>query len=376
MVNDNDGGQLLSDDPFWAAVEAGYGPVNPARRNALGKVSLLARAREAYLRGGGDDTKRKALEFAFQALDVAEVGAEEDFARRLARSYRPEPPSWWRDKHRAMFERLRPIQLEALKLFGVDRPIPWERVADHVARLERGVRDCGRSAPLVYPTVDYGGRVDAMGNFETLRSGLAHQGVARKDVWSGLDEADLTLLLEQGTGVRWADDFSYYDEGFAEFLAGSPLYRVAVMESIVVEHSFGCDLREAALFLLCDIVPDAHWIEVHQDIFDPVAPIHIAVPSSEVPPREVAAAYAEHVGAFSLEGRPRTSPKSEWPSLLVAFVLKYRREHGAHSTWAEIHKAWLDEHRDGPVYGTLQSFRNTFNRVNKREEGRTHGERA
>ena len=160
---------------------------------------------------------------------------------------------------------------------------------------------------------------------------------------------------------------TYYDEAFAEFLAGSPLYRLAIMETIVVHHSYGCTLAEAGLFLFCDIIPEAHWIEVSSDIFEPVSPVTITVPDADVPPREVAAAYAAHVGAFSLDGAPRTSPNSEWPSRLVAFVLKYRREHGARSTWAEIHKAWHAEYPGCPVYGTLQSFRNTFNRVNKQE---------
>jgi hypothetical protein len=34
---------------------------------------------------------------------------------------------------------------------------------------------------------------------------------------------------------------------------------------------------------------------------------------------------------------------------------------------AEIYAAWKAENPDCPVYPTLQSFRVTFNRVNKRE---------
>jgi hypothetical protein len=91
VVDDNKYDQLLSDDPFWAAIEAQFGPVALARRKSLEAVRLLSQARSAYLRATDDGVSNRALELAIEVLNAAEIGADEDFMEHIVRSYRPEP---------------------------------------------------------------------------------------------------------------------------------------------------------------------------------------------------------------------------------------------------------------------------------------------
>lgn len=400
----------MSQDQFWKALEKRWGTVTARQR----EVPLLKRLQQVFVASSDDAERDQALALALQVLEAAEAVADDKVEALVRLGHRPTPPEWWRARHRVMFERLRGLQSEALRLFGVDQPIPQEDVAGHVERLRQGVRACGKSATLAYP-VDFsfsGGStivVDTTFTVSAVTAGtttvidaattgfvpvdaatttlavlpfdaagvtLPLARIGEEVVWSGIDDADRSHPPEQvlpisSTIVSAAAD---YEEFWLRSLQGSPLYRVALMESAVVSRTFGCNLHEAGLFLLCDIVPEAHWIQVTEDLSDfqvawgmRAAPVHIAVPSGEVPVSEVAAAYAAHIGMFSPEGRPRTSPKSEWPSRVVAFVLQYRREHGGRAHMDEIYEAWKDENPDCPVYPTLQSFRVTFNRVNKRE---------
>ena len=401
----------MSDDPFWKEVERCRGPVTPRLR----ELPVLRQCRDRFASSSDNAKRDQALGLALQILAAAETVAADKAETQLRLRHRPTPPEWWCARHRAMFERLRVLQSEALRLFGVDQPIPRERVAEHVERLERDVRPCGKSATLAYPddsppklgltgitsepTAGVAWLLPATFTAEVVRSTITAdevaaqpfdpsspatmpwwpycQGLTQRIVWSGIDDADLALPREQEIRTIFSSSESaraYSERLWLESLQGSPLYRVALIESAVVSRTFGCDLHEAGLFLLCDIIPEAHWIEVTQGVFDlevasgmRAASVHIAVPSGEVPVSEVAAAYAAHIGMFSAEGRPRTSPKSDWPSRVVAFVLQYRREHGGRPRMAEIYAAWKAENPDCPVYPTLQSFRVTFNRVNKRE---------
>jgi len=239
----------------------------------------------------------------------------------------------------------------------------------HVERLSRTMVKAGTSTTLVYPA-GLPMWVDHFTN-ENARSITVYTGI------SAADRALLQTTASAGEDPREAA--ADLDELDLDYRAGSPLYRVTRLEELMCERlhdtAFGIEGWEAVLYLLCDILPEVPWIEIGDVLADFGPRTYIEVPSLEISAREVASAYAEYVREMVPGALPRTSPKSAWPSQLVAFVLEYRHTHGARPTWAEIHEAWLAVHPG--VYGSLQSFRNTFNRVVKRypDPGELPGDR-
>ncbi len=365
----------MSQGDFWSALEELCGEIEPARREALAENRLFRQARDRFA-----TQTETALELARQVVDAYERGAEEGLEQRLARPLRLKPPQWWLERHRLVLERLRPLQQEAWRLFGLDGPIPPDLVPRHVKRLGHGVKKAGLEEMLAYPTGDAD---EAWGSCWVGESEQPYEVLA---VHSGLDETDCELLMASApTSLPDPDNETMH------YQAGSPLYRLARLEAMVCyaalqpRASVNFELRaSAAMFLLCDVLPPAPWIEMQIHSLGPEVVtlmaegeaylalpegqampswLSIEVPAIDVPAKYVAAAYAAAVKLTGHAERPRTSPKSEWPSRLVLFVLAYRREH-PRATWAQMYEAWQNAHPG--VYGSLQSFRNTYNRVARR----------
>lgn len=291
-----------------------------------------------------DPGRREELDIAAEAvhMDTMAVRRRLSYQRRVrdqsgvqVQSHVGYAPDWWDLEIERLFDTLRPLQEEALRLIQVRESAPLLRVE----QVPGALRDLAADAN------------QPLGEQITL------------DVPYGYyDDTPLLIyrcIVFDGRGP---------DMGLPRESPGlHPLRRLQALV-VRVEHATGCRQWEAIGFLLCDDIPWVPAIELQID--RQLGSTTIRVRHPEIPIHIVTAAYVdarrELAGGASL--RDRTP--SGWPSLVYGFVSDWRTTHPGRLSWLPIFAGFAARYPSAPYvrHSKLASFRETFYREARRRK--------
>jgi len=138
------------------------------------------------------------------------------------------------------------------------------------------------------------------------------------------------------------------------------LCRIAEMANSLAKET-GCELAQAVMYLLCDVVPPLGWLAASTRSFDGGRrhAFSIYVGSSLVPAEDVRSIYMtvrDKGTSPGIDKRASRRARSPWTYQLLAFVNEHQRQGWS---WREIYETWHAQYPEHP-YKSLPAMQRSF----------------
>lgn len=229
-----------------------------------------------------------------------------------------EPPSWWRKESDLVLETFRDLQLEALDLFGLERPLELATLGEFLRDQASLERVEGDPALLRYP-------VPARSNPELMyseslrifRGASAAEFLTRGGVLDPVPAAALTdeSVRAHSQALSWMQART------------QRLWRLNELAERMNKRA-GFGVEQAVGFLLCDLRIERPWIQIRPGWFISDKSerwfFKIDVGTTEVSPEALAAAYGRFLLDFGIKPSPRRGGRDS-RSILYEWVEEQRK---------------------------------------------------